>query len=84
MAKYEVAKEFKDSYTKTTYQVGDVIELTKQRAKEIDDNLAAFGGGYIHQVKSGAPKEKSTEEVEKKTIEKVQKDEQPKKASKKK
>jgi hypothetical protein len=72
MAKYEVAKEFKDSYTKKTYKVGDVIELTKQRAKEIDDNLAAFGGGYIHQVKTSAP------------IEKAQKDEQPKKASKKK
>lgn len=72
MTKYEVAKEFKDAYTKKTYQVGDVIELTKQRAKEIDDNLAAFGGGYIHQVKSSAQ------------IEKVQKDEQPKKASKKK
>ena len=72
MAKYEVAKEFKDAYTKKIYQVGEVIELTKQRAKEIDDNLVAFGGGYIHQVKSSAP------------IEKVQKDEQPKKASKKK
>ena len=84
MEKYEVAKEFKDAYTKKTYQVGDVIELTKQRAKEIDDNLAAFGGGYIHQVKTSVPKEKSTEEVEKQTVEKVQKDEQPKKASKKK
>ena len=81
MAKYEVAKEFKDAYTKKTYQVGEVIELTKQRAKEIDDNLVAFGGGYIHQVKSSAPKEKSTEEVKKQT---VQKDEQPKKVSKKK
>ncbi|MFZ6148123.1 hypothetical protein ACO0KD_05835 [Enterococcus avium] len=81
MAKYEVVKEFKDAYTKKTYHVGDVIELTKQRAKEIDDNLAAFGGGYIHQVKSSAPKEKSTEEVKKQT---VQKDEQPKKVSKKK
>lgn len=84
MAKYEVVKEFKDAYTKKTYHVGDVIELTKQRAKEIDDNLAAFGGGYIHQVKSSAPKEKSTEEVKKQTVEKVQKDEQPKKVSKKK
>lgn len=81
MAKYEVVKEFKDAYTKKTYHVGDVIELTKQRAKEIDDNLAAFGGGYIHQVKSSAPKEKSTEEVKKQT---VQKDEQPKKVNKKK
>lgn len=84
MAKYEVAKEFKDAYTKKTYQVGDVIELTKQRAKEIDDNLAAFGGGYIHQIKTSAPKEKSTEEVKKQTLEKVQKEEQTKKASKKK
>lgn len=81
MAKYEVVKEFKDAYTKKIYHVGDVIELTKQRAKEIDDNLAAFGGGYIHQVKSSAPKEKSTEEGKKQT---VQKDEQPKKVSKKK
>lgn len=72
MAKYEVVKEFKDAYTKKTYHVGDVIELTKQRAKEIDDNLAEFGGGYIHQVKTNAQ------------IEKAQKDEQPKKASKKK
>lgn len=84
MAKYEVAKEFKDAYTKKTYQVGDVIELTKQRAKEIDDNLAAFGGGYIHQIKTSAPKEKSTEEVKKQTVEKVQKEEQTKKTSKKK
>lgn len=84
MAKYEVAKEFKDAYTKKTYQVGDVIELTKQRAKEIDDNLAAFGGGYIHQIKTSSPKEKITEEVKKQTVEKAQKEEQTKKASKKK
>ena len=32
---YKVIKSFTDKYTKTKYQVGDVLELTDERAKEI-------------------------------------------------
>jgi hypothetical protein len=33
--KYEVIKDFTDKHTYIKYKVGDVIKLTKERAKEI-------------------------------------------------
>ena len=33
--KYEVIKNFKDKYTNERYEVGQIIELTSDRAKEI-------------------------------------------------
>lgn len=35
MAKYKVIKRFTDKYNRTKYKVGDELELTDKRAKEI-------------------------------------------------
>ena len=35
MPKYQVIKNFTDKYDRTKYQVGDELELTTERAKEI-------------------------------------------------
>lgn len=47
MAKYKVAKVFTDAYTKRTYRVGEVIELTEERVEEMEARLEPFGGAFI-------------------------------------
>lgn len=52
MAQYKVLKEFKDVYTKDLYKVDSTIEITKERADEIEANLSRLGGGFIELVKT--------------------------------
>lgn len=52
MAQYKVLKTFKDIHTKDLYKVGSTIDLTKERADEIEANLARLGGGFIEPVKT--------------------------------
>lgn len=51
MAQYKVLKEFKDIHTKDLYKVDSTIDVTKERANEIEANLARLGGGFIEPVK---------------------------------
>jgi len=39
MAKYTVNKKFEDIHTGDVYGVGDTIDMTVKRAKEVADNL---------------------------------------------
>ncbi|MBL1225372.1 hypothetical protein [Enterococcus sp. BWR-S5] len=50
MAKYKVLKSFMDIHTKKTYQVGQEVELEKNRFEEVEKNLEAFGGNYLEAV----------------------------------
>lgn len=43
MAKYRVLKTFKDIHTKELYEEGMEIELTEDRAVEVNENLKARG-----------------------------------------
>lgn len=52
MAQYKVLKEFKDVHTKDLYKVDSTIEITKERADEIEANLSRLGGGFIEPVKT--------------------------------
>ena len=52
MAQYKVLKEFKDIHTKDLYKVDSTIEITKERADEIEANLSRLGGGFIEPVKT--------------------------------
>lgn len=52
MAQYKVLKTFKDIHTKDLYKVDSTIDLTKERADEIEANLARLGGGFIEPVKT--------------------------------
>ncbi|MDT2669147.1 hypothetical protein [Enterococcus dongliensis] len=52
MAQYKVLKEFKDVYTKDLYKVDSTIDITKERADEIEANLSRLGGGFIEPVKT--------------------------------
>lgn len=45
-------KEFKDVYTKDLYKVDSTIDITKERADEIEANLSRLGGGFIEPVKT--------------------------------
>jgi hypothetical protein len=48
--KYKVIKEYADRITKEYRAVGDVVELTDERADELK------AGGYVEDVKKGAKK----------------------------
>lgn len=52
MAQYKVLKEFKDIHTKDLYKIDSTIEITKERADEIEANLSRLGGGFIEPVKT--------------------------------
>lgn len=52
MAQYKVLKTFKDIHTKDLYKVDSTIDITKERADEIEANLARLGGGFIEPVKT--------------------------------
>lgn len=52
MAQYKVLKTFKDIHTKDLYKVDSTIDVTKERADEIEANLARLGGGFIEPVKT--------------------------------
>ena len=52
---YRIMKRFRDKYTKEIYNPGDLVDFTKDRAKEITDKL---GGSYIKAVKKIAGGEK--------------------------
>ena len=43
MKKYKVIKNFVDKYTKESCYTGDVLELTPERAEELE--------GYVEEVK---------------------------------
>ena len=51
MAKYRVIKVFRDINTNKIYEVGEEIELSKDRAAEIADNLKNLGV-FIVEVKN--------------------------------
>lgn len=52
MAKYKVAKVFKDVHTKETYRLDQEVDLTKERFEEIEKNLEVFGGGFLEPIKA--------------------------------
>lgn len=52
MAQYKVLREFKDVHTKDLYKVDSTIDITKERADEIEVNLSRLGGGFIEPVKT--------------------------------
>lgn len=52
MAQYKVLREFKDVHTKDLYKVDSMIDITKERADEIEANLSRLGGGFIEPVKT--------------------------------
>lgn len=52
MAQYKVLREFKDVHTKDLYKVDSTIDITKERADEIEANLFSLGGGFIEPVKT--------------------------------
>ncbi|MEW8974104.1 MAG: hypothetical protein AB2375_07905 [Tissierellaceae bacterium] len=43
MSKYKVLKKFKDIHTKELYTEGMEIELTEERAAEVNENLKGLG-----------------------------------------
>lgn len=52
MAKYKVAKVFKDVHTKETYRLDQEVDLTKERFEEIEKNLEVFGGRFLEPIKA--------------------------------
>jgi len=52
LAQYKVLKTFKDIHTKDLYKVDSTIDITKERADEIEANLARLGGGFIEPGKT--------------------------------
>lgn len=42
MAKYKVLKEFRDVHTKEVYAQDSEVELTEERAAEVNENLKGF------------------------------------------
>lgn len=52
MTQYKVLKEFKDIHTKDLYKVDSTVDITKERADEIEANLSRLGGGFIEPVKT--------------------------------
>lgn len=39
MVKFKVQKRFQDVHTKEVYEVGQVIDITVKRSKEVESNL---------------------------------------------
>lgn len=50
MAKYKVLNKFKNKETKEVYTVGQEVELTVKRAKEIEDNLESYGVDFLERI----------------------------------
>jgi|GEM_PF-5516955 len=84
MAKYKVVKVFTDAYSKKTYRIGEVIELSEERANEIVEKLNAFGGEFIELVKAEIQKEENVENTSILNEDQLANEEKPKKNSKKK
>lgn len=55
--KYEVTRRFTDKYTKEKYEVGTILELTEDRAKEIFKKGKEIKETLIKKVKEENPKE---------------------------
>lgn len=47
MVKFKVQKRFQDVHTKEVYEVGQVIDITVKRSKEVESNL---DGSYLERV----------------------------------
>ena len=60
MAKYKVAKVFKDVHTKETYRLDQEVDLTKERFEEIEKNLEASGGGFLVPIETEDKQEKKS------------------------
>ncbi|WP_301389960.1 hypothetical protein [Enterococcus entomosocium] len=60
MAKYKVAKVFKDVHTKETYKLNQEVDLTQERFEEIEKNLEAFGGGFLVPIKTEEKQDKKS------------------------
>ena len=54
--KARVIKPFKDKYTKVTYQVGQIIEVTKERFEEL---TSAAHGPFVEGISEKPIKRKS-------------------------
>lgn len=54
MAKYKVLKKFKGIKENKVYEVGQEIELTDERSKEINKKLK----GYLEEIKEKPEKDK--------------------------
>lgn len=50
MAKYKVLSKFKNKETGETYKIGQEIELTVKRAKEIEKNLESYGYKFLERI----------------------------------
>lgn len=50
MAKYTVLNKFRDKETKEVYLVGQDIELTVKRAKEIEENLKKYDQDFLERI----------------------------------
>jgi len=66
MAKYIIIKPFKDAATKEVYKTGAVVDFTKKRADEINDNLPGFIGETVDEA-VGYAVEPTIEEFEEPT-----------------
>ncbi|MGG5338561.1 hypothetical protein IGJ48_001255 [Enterococcus pernyi] len=66
MAKYKVAKVFKDVHTKETYKLDQEVDLTKERFEEIEKNLEASGGGFLVPIETEDKQEKKSTKSSKK------------------
>ena len=60
MAKYKVLKNFLDYKTRKGIKKDDTIELTDERAKELQKNLEIHGGGFLEKLAASKPKKKAT------------------------
>ena len=65
MAKYKVLKNFNDKYTKVKYKVGDVVDFTEERAREI-----LLVGNLIEKVIVEKTEEVETTETTEEVVEK--------------
>ena len=59
MAKYRVLDKFKNKETGEVYTVGQEVELTVKRAKEIQANLESYGVDFLERLDN---KKKENEE----------------------
>lgn len=52
MPSYKVLKSYYDVPTKKQLVVGEVVELSKDRADFIVNHLETFGGGFLEEIKT--------------------------------
>lgn len=52
MPKFKVLKPFKDLRQNVYVKKDAEIDLTKERAAELEKNLDEFGGGFIEEIKA--------------------------------